>query len=253
MRLLQLPIARASVLQCRCTHASHTARLAFSTTRTHRAAAPEQLLERAHLALSRQDYGQARDLFETITKQPGASLDSYYNLGVVEWLQKRPDQAVRHWHTAIDQHAKDSTSSRKLSEEEKETLSSCNTNLANYYLLFKPDLPQALSHLKAATELRPADGEVRYNYAIALERNDEIELALENYLRAEELGVRKNIDQLIRNAGAKLVKRNADLPPSPQEMFDEAKAKSGADSGQHTDDVEPMGTIVDRGVRGDGR
>lgn len=246
-----LRVAHRSLVQSRCRCPSRL----FSTARSLCAAvgatpSHAELLQRAHLALSRQDLPEARDLFETLTKQPGATLDSYYNLGVVEWLQKRPDQAVRHWHAAIAQHDKSAgagASSKALSEEVEETLSSCHTNLANYYLLFKPDLQAALCHLKAAVALRPSDGEVRYNYAVALERADEIELALENYLRAEELGVKKNIDQLIRNAGAKLVKRNSQLPPTPQEMLDSAKLKADAQ-----EEIEPRGTIVDRDS-GDGR
>lgn len=110
--------------------------------------------------------------------------------------------------------------------------------MANYYLICKPDLRKALEHLKAATELSPEDGQIRYNYGLALEKDDQLELALENYLRAEELGTTKDIDTLIRNAGAKLLKRNSALPPTEAEIA----AK-----------VEPMGTQVDYGPTGLGR
>lgn len=106
-------------------------------------------------------------------------------------------------------------------------------------MLFKPDLKKALEHLKAASELSPDDGEIKYNYGLALEKDDQIELALENYLRAEELGVKKNIDALIRNAGAKLLKRNSEYPPTEEEL-------EGLKE-------EPMGTQVDYGPSGTGR
>lgn len=113
-------------------------------------------------------------------------------------------------------------------------LSDCRTNLANYYLLFEPNLKLALEHFKAASELSPDDGEIKYNYGLALEKDDQLELALENYLRAEELGVKKNIDALIRNAGGKLMKQKSELPPSPEELAAEA---------------EPMPTVVDYGLK----
>lgn len=126
----------------------------------------------------------------------------------------------------------------RLETDDKVTLSNCRTNLANYYLIFEPDLSKALDNLKAASELSPEDGEIKYNYALALEKDDQIELALEYYLRAEELGVTKNIDTLIRNAGAKLLKRNNELPPTEAEL--EAQ-------------FEPAGTQVDYGPSGKGR
>lgn len=72
-----------------------------------------------------------------------------------------------------------------------------------------------------------------------------MELALENYLRAEELGVGKNVDVLIRNAGAKLLKRNSAYPPTEQEL----------DALKEQGDVAeaPMGTQVDYGPSGTGR
>lgn len=132
-----------------------------------------------------------------------------------------------------------STNAPRTKTEDKVTLSDCRTNLANYYLLFKPDLQKALEHLKAASELTADDGEIKYNYGLALEKDGQIELALENYLRAEELGVVKNIDTLIRNAGAKLLKRNSEFPPTKEEL--------------ESLKVEPMGTQVDYGPSGTGR
>lgn len=131
-----------------------------------------------------------------------------------------------------------------MTSDDSTTLSDCHTNLANYYLLFKPDLQAALSHLSAASKLSPEDGEIRYNYGLALEKDNQIELALENYLRAEELGVKKNIDTLIRNAGAKLLKRNSEYPPTKEEL--EALKAEGSK-------IEPMGTQVDYGTSGNGR
>lgn len=119
--------------------------------------------------------------------------------------------------------------------------SDCHTNLANYFLTLQPDLKQALKHLRSASELSPNDGEVRYNFGLALEKDGQLELALENYLRAEELGVDKDISTLIRNAGAKLLKRNSAFPPTQEEL--EALKE----------DEKSMGTQVDYGPHGNGR
>lgn len=102
----------------------------------------------------------------------------------------------------------------------------------------KPNLQKALENLKAATELTPSDGEIWYNYGLALEKDDQLELALESYLRAEEHGTTKDIDTLIRNAGAKLMKRNSNLPPTQAES---------------ETPVDPQGTQIDFGPTGLGR
>lgn len=98
-----------------------------------------------------------------------------------------------------------------------------------------------MKHLRSASELSPNDGEVRYNFGLALEKDGQLELALENYLRAEELGVDKDISTLIRNAGAKLLKRNSAFPPTQEEL--EALKE----------DEKSMGTQVDYGPHGNGR
>lgn len=112
-------------------------------------------------------------------------------------------------------------------------MSDCRTNLANYYLLVKPDLKCAIGHLEAAAKLSPDDGEIKYNYAIALEKDNQLELALENYLRAEELGVKKNIDALIRNAGGKLMRQKSELPMTQEEKEEATESD---------EDLKPRGT-----------
>lgn len=128
----------------------------------------------------------------------------------------------------------------RIKSDDKPVQSDCHTNLANYFLLCEANLQKALEHLKAASELSPDDGEIRHNYGLALEKDDQIELALENYLRAEELGVQKDINTLITNAGAKLLKRNSEYPPTKEEL-------------EALKDIEPMGTQVDYGPSGTGR
>ncbi|ORY87897.1 hypothetical protein BCR37DRAFT_390405 [Protomyces lactucae-debilis] len=196
----------------------------------------------AHAALQAENLPKAQTLFQELTRQPKATTADWYNLGVVQWMQRDAKGAVESWQAAL-----------KAEEADKQTLSSCHTNLANYFLLAKQDAAKASSHLAEAVKLTPEDGEIRYNYGLVLEKQDELQLALENYLRAEEAGVLKEdpskMETLIRNVSAKLLARNKDIPESEQEiearrMLDEAKEKA---------DAGGMGTQVDWGKHGDGR
>ncbi|BFZ55118.1 hypothetical protein PYCC9005_002157 [Savitreella phatthalungensis] len=225
---------------------ANTARMFGCSRRTH-SLQRRSLLAQAHVALAQQDLSTARELFERLTKETDDRADAYYNLGVVDWLQRRPQRAVEQWKRALECHNPDAKNS-KLSEGDLETLSSCHVNMANYYLLVEPSLGSAIDHLRHASELKPGDGEIHYNYGLALERDGQLELALENYLRAEELGIKKSVDTLIRNVGAKLIKRNSTLPISPQEVFENAKARAEAiDHRPKSDD------IMRDGARGDNR
>lgn len=196
----------------------------------------------AHAALQAENLPKAQTLFQELTRHSKATTADWYNLGVVQWMQRDAAGAVSSWESAL-----------KAKDEDKQTLSSCHTNLANYYLLAKQDTSKASSHLAEAVQLTPEDGEIRYNYGLVLEKQDELQLALENYLRAEELGVLKDepsrMETLIRNVSAKLLARNKEIPETPEEvearrMLDEAKAKA---------DAGGMGTQVDWGKHGDGR
>lgn len=60
------------------------------------------LLQQAHRALNEQNLVKAKTLFEQLASEPDASVDTHYNLGVVEWLSKRPKDAVKRWQAALE-------------------------------------------------------------------------------------------------------------------------------------------------------
>lgn len=61
----------------------------------------QDTLQQAHRALSGNDLPKAKSLFEKLVAEPGATVDTLYNLGVVEWLSKDPAAAVRRWQDAL--------------------------------------------------------------------------------------------------------------------------------------------------------
>lgn len=58
-------------------------------------------LSQAHRALNEQNLPKAKTLFEKLIAEPNATIDTHYNLGVVEWLSKRPEEAVARWQRAL--------------------------------------------------------------------------------------------------------------------------------------------------------
>ena len=61
----------------------------------------ETLLRQAHQALNKKDLKKAAVLFEELTTQKDATVDIYYNLGVVQWLDKNPEKAIHWWKQAL--------------------------------------------------------------------------------------------------------------------------------------------------------
>lgn len=61
----------------------------------------QTILARAHKALTNSDLDGAKTLFRQLSVEPTATIDTLYNLGVVEWLTKNPDAAVQCWQSAL--------------------------------------------------------------------------------------------------------------------------------------------------------
>lgn len=92
------------------TRAAYSTRLSASGSRrlsaslgpsTLRQYSIQNVLQQAHRALNEQNLPKAKTLFETLASEPNATVDTHYNLGVVEWLSKNPEAAVSRWQKAL--------------------------------------------------------------------------------------------------------------------------------------------------------
>lgn len=75
------------------------------TARTHAVSRRQyslyDTLREAHRALELTDLPRAKALFQKLVSEPNATVDIMYNLGVVEWLSKKPEAAVKCWQAAL--------------------------------------------------------------------------------------------------------------------------------------------------------
>ncbi|KAH8921888.1 TPR-like protein [Atractiella rhizophila] len=120
---------------------------------------------------------QARDAFEEARKIKETPL-VFYNLGVVSFQLKNLSQSIAHFEKSL-QLDPDSADAH-----------SCHNNLATCYIFgTPPNTEKGIEHLKKAVELKPQDGEVRFNLGAVLESAGHIEDAYRQYFAAKELGV----------------------------------------------------------------
>ncbi|KAJ1559284.1 hypothetical protein HK405_011256 [Cladochytrium tenue] len=119
------------------------------------------------------------------------SADAHYNLGNCYYLLERHADAVQAWRAAVavdPQHA------------------DAHVNMANVLALFLGDRSGAIEHYRLAAELRPGDGEIKYNYAVVLDSLGELDSAVELYEAAVALGV-EQAQKNLRNARVRLLAR----------------------------------------------
>lgn len=95
-----LHLARSNIISP-CATVQHTRIPRASACLALRYYSSQNLLQQAHRALNEKNYPKAQSLFQQLTLQSDSTIDSYYNLGVVQWLSKDPKEAVKSWQNAL--------------------------------------------------------------------------------------------------------------------------------------------------------